>query len=419
METVELKRNRPYAHKCQPTIKNNKTNYCNYCRAFNYYEWIPWERLSNSNEIARGGFGTIYKATYIDGLIDEKSIKHYHDEMGYERKGETEVTIKFIKNSEEVFKELHIQRAMFIKGGYLYYLSLIYGITQNTQTLEYGIVMEFAKHGDMRKYLSSNFHSTNWRHKLQTAREIARGLESIHSSGMDPTIKRFKYCNLSDSEIETETIAKKKIRKKARKKSKSTMATATKKNIYGVIPYIPPEVSRGENFTMAGDIYSFAMLLWELATEKPPFHDCSHDHILLMNILDGARPKITSPLIPPCIAEIIEKCWDANPKNRPTAREVEDKLWEHSLIYERFTNRESTDESGDEVSIIEESKTESPEIVEFLESDKYVKDMLKKDSTTNYLTTTTVTPLTKMKIHPGAIYTSRVLSLQMIDFSKG
>ncbi|KAG9300786.1 hypothetical protein G9A89_023584 [Geosiphon pyriformis] len=35
---------------------------------------------------------------------------------------------------------------------------------------------------------------------------------------------------------------------------------------------------------------------------------------------------ITSPFIPPSIAEFIEKCLDTNPKNRPTAKEVYWKL---------------------------------------------------------------------------------------------
>ncbi|KAG9294338.1 hypothetical protein G9A89_001843 [Geosiphon pyriformis] len=43
----------------------------------NYYSWIPWERLSNIKEIGRGGFGIIYQATLIDGLINSEGIKHH------------------------------------------------------------------------------------------------------------------------------------------------------------------------------------------------------------------------------------------------------------------------------------------------------------------------------------------------------
>ncbi|KAG9288014.1 hypothetical protein G9A89_017609 [Geosiphon pyriformis] len=91
-----------------------------------------------------------------------------------------------------------------------------------------------------------------------------------------------------------------------------------------------------------------------------------------MVMLNGQRPKITSPLISSCIAELAEKCWDVNPENLPNA---------------------------------------CPEIEQFLESDKYVEEMADGD---DLMTTTAIT-----RIHPGAVYTSRLLTLQMIDFSKG
>ncbi|KAG9286019.1 hypothetical protein G9A89_022695 [Geosiphon pyriformis] len=363
-----------------PNIENRSSLIDN--GRINFYEWIPWERLSNINEIARGGFGMIYKATLIDGLINEYRINH-HGEMKYERwRIGTEVAIKIIKtNSSEVFKELNIQRAIIINnGGYSSTcISSIWGITQNVETFEYGIVMEFAKHGDMRKYLSTNFHSTSWKDKLQIASKIANGLENIHSSGMvhrdlhsDNILQLENEVNICDLGL-CQPTNNKPITKKT-----TTDKDAKEKKIYGVIPYIPPEVLRGENFTTAGDIYSFAMLLWELATGKPPFHDCSHDNILIMAILNGQRPKITSPFIPYSYAKLIEKCWDVNPKNRPTAIEVRDKL--------------------------RELKWWSSE---FYKSEQYVFDMLKKDS-----------KAIPTRIHPGAVYTSRLLTAQMVDFSK-
>ncbi|KAG9298471.1 hypothetical protein G9A89_003694 [Geosiphon pyriformis] len=54
-----------------------------------------------------------------------------------------------------------------------------------------------------------------------------------------------------------------------------------------------------------------------------------------VNILDGIRPEIISPLIPYCIAELIEKCWDVNPLNRPSAKGVNLTLENlHNLYYE-------------------------------------------------------------------------------------
>ena len=34
-------------------------------------EWIPYNRLTNIKYLAKGGFSTVYKARWLDGLIDE------------------------------------------------------------------------------------------------------------------------------------------------------------------------------------------------------------------------------------------------------------------------------------------------------------------------------------------------------------
>ncbi|KAG9304887.1 hypothetical protein G9A89_010749 [Geosiphon pyriformis] len=333
--------------------------YSKYC--LSYYEWIPWGRLSNIKEFGRGGFVIIYKATWVDRLIANWTIKH-HGKLEYEREGiYKEVAIKIIPtNSSEAFKEVN---KFAEKGRYLENISRILRITQNAETLEYGI---------------------SWHDKLEIVWDIARGLATIHSSDM-------VHRDLHSGNI-------------------LQLSTSYEKKIYGVIPYIPPEVLKGEKFTSADDIYSLSMLLWELATGKPPFHDRSHDHSLVMDILyNNIRPKITSPLFPPCYAELIKKCWDVNPENRPTAEEVEEKFWEFSNMYSQYFDKDTTDEKSTiEEFTYQEAKTVAPQ---FLKINDYLEAMAEgRNVRRNYL----MTP-----IHPGAVYISRLLTFQMIKETKG
>ncbi|KAG9306501.1 hypothetical protein G9A89_008437 [Geosiphon pyriformis] len=283
-----------------------------------------------------------------------------------------------------------------------YFISYIYGITQNAETLEYRIVMEFARHGDMRKYLSTNFHSKSWLSKLKIAGSIADGLRHIHSFCM--VHRDLRSGNILQFNPRRVYIGGLGLCQPIKNEAKTTTGKDTKEeNLYGVIPYIPPEVLIGENFTLAGDIYSYGMLLWELATGKPPFYDRDHDQILIMTILDEANLRLPSHLFH----------LDPNPKNRPTVEEVANKLWKLYNMYSLFRYKNSTDEEFiDEEFSYEEPKTVS---LQFLESDKYVREMAESDdsTTTNQSTTTTTT-----RILQGAVYTSRVLTLQMIDFSK-
>src|SRR5207247_730547 len=98
--------------------------------------------------------------------------------------------------------------------------------------------------------------------------------------------------------------------------------------IFGVIPYMAPEVLSKKPYTKESDIYSFGMIMWEFTTGKKPFHDRSHDEYLMLDILKGERPQITDDT-PEFYAELMKKCWDHNPENRPTAKEISRCFWEH------------------------------------------------------------------------------------------
>src|SRR5947208_16422300 len=91
--------------------------------------------------------------------------------------------------------------------------------------------------------------------------------------------------------------------------------------IIGVIPYLAPEVLSKKPYTKESDIYSFGMIMWESTTGKKPFHDRPHNHLLISDILKGERPQITDDT-PEFYAELMKKCWNNNPENRPTAEEI-------------------------------------------------------------------------------------------------
>src|SRR4051794_38607956 len=87
-----------------------------------------------------------------------------------------------------------------------------------------------------------------------------------------------------------------------------------------------------KTYTKESDIYSFGMIMWEFTTGKKPFHDRSHDQYLMLDILNGERPQITEDT-PEFYAELMKKCWDINPKNRPIAKKIYDCLIEYYCNY--------------------------------------------------------------------------------------
>ncbi|RHZ73222.1 hypothetical protein Glove_232g212 [Diversispora epigaea] len=164
-----------------------------------------------------------------------------------------------------------------------------------------------------------------------------------------------------------------------------------KKNIFGVLPYIAPEVLSGdEEYTKAADVYSYGIIAYEVVTGFPPYPNIPHDKDLAMKICNGLRPKIPFH-IPKLITKMIMRCWDARIALRPTFKELRDEWSKYRNEYEDYLKKERNKNS------------------EILIQIKKAKEFSANQESTNTITTT---PL-NYKTHPQAIYTSRLL-----DFSK-
>src|SRR5438270_3844326 len=120
--------------------------------------------------------------------------------------------------------------------------------------------------------------------------------------------------------------------------------------IFGVIPYLAPEVLSRKPYTKESDVYSLGMILWEFTTGKKPFHDRPHDQYLMLDILNGIRPQVTDDT-PEFYAELMKKCWDHSPENRPTAQEIKDCLRE-------YLDHVATEEKKEIISLAEAKRQE-------------------------------------------------------------
>uniref|UniRef100_A0A671VL14 Scaffold protein ILK n=1 Tax=Sparus aurata TaxID=8175 RepID=A0A671VL14_SPAAU len=66
----------------------------------------------------------------------------------------------------------------------------------------------------------------------------------------------------------------------------------------------------------SADMWSFAVLLWELVTREVPFADLSHMEIGMKVALEGLRPTIP-PGISPHICKLMRLCMNEDPAKRP------------------------------------------------------------------------------------------------------
>ena len=88
-----------------------------------------------------------------------------------------------------------------------------------------------------------------------------------------------------------------------------------------------PEVILYGKTSKASDVYSFAIIVWEMLTRKIPFGDLTENPIkLIKNIINSnLRPPIP-PSCPAILTKVLQQCWSENPDARPTLLVVIDTL---------------------------------------------------------------------------------------------
>lgn len=91
--------------------------------------------------------------------------------------------------------------------------------------------------------------------------------------------------------------------------------------------YVAPEILQGELGGSKSDVYSFAMVAYEILTGTKPYPSITEFNVKVMNqIIDGSlRPNIPSNFNKN-MKELLEQCWDKEISKRPTFTEIYSRL---------------------------------------------------------------------------------------------
>ncbi|RHZ84936.1 hypothetical protein Glove_74g204 [Diversispora epigaea] len=345
-------------------------------------EWIPYDRFRGIKQIAKGGYGTIYYATWIDGLISQWDIENQR----WIRKNRYEVVLKRFDGIVGINDDFLNEMIIHLRANSRSIASTsLYGITKDPKTQEYMIVLHYYKGGSLRSYLNNNFKNIHWDNKLSYLHDLTYKFSQIHK--IDIVHRDFHPGNILKYDLEYNSTCISDFGL-----SKLITKNSQKNTISGVLPYIAPEVLGGGEYTKAADVYSFAFVAYELITGLPPYYNVPHNKELAFNICNGLRPKIPFHT-PKFIARIIMRCWDARITHRPAFEELMRELCKHYLDY-----RENRFENNNEITIQ-------------IRAEEFFKNQTKTD---------TKTPKTSLnyKTHPQAIYTSRLLSFPSLPKPK-
>jgi serine/threonine protein kinase len=96
--------------------------------------------------------------------------------------------------------------------------------------------------------------------------------------------------------------------------------------------FMAPEVALGEPYNLSADIYSFAILFWELVALEKAFGKLSQEEHRERVVQNNDRPPLKKEW-KPTIQYILQACWKRNPKERVSAKELYKMLKEQVDLY--------------------------------------------------------------------------------------
>ncbi|GET04837.1 kinase-like domain-containing protein [Rhizophagus clarus] len=331
------------------------------------FKWIPYDQFDEIKEIGRGGFAMVYSAKW-------------------KNENNKQVALKCLFNSQNISEEFLNEVKAYAINKSPNTLG-IYGISQEPDTKNYVMVLDYAKGGDFHCWIKNNFNSINWLYSLGTLLNIISGLKEIHQKNL--VHRDFHTGNILLHFASLEVAYGNMYCISDMGLCKEPDNTDSTK-IYGVLPFVAPEVLKGNPYTKAADIYSFGMIMYFVATGKQPFGNCAHDQYLTIRICSGDRPKINVPEAPKCYIDLMERCWNSNPDKRPHVDELENEIFKLRNSYNKSIFR-SLQKEQEEYEIKKQ----------FKEAQEYKKSR----------------PMS-FEDHPQAIYTSRLLNNYTQDLLK-
>ena len=260
---------------------------------------IPPQELKLGRRIGAGSFGVVYTA---DWNGTEVALKQMHDKS------------LSSSNVQEFSGEIRMMQGMRHPNIVLFLGAVI-------QAPRLSIVCELMPLGSLHALLHGKTQNgvelaTNGRLRRQMAQDCARGMSYLHSRSPPVVHHDLKPANLlvdSHWTLKVSDFGMSRLKHNTYLSSKSPGGTPE---------WMAPEVLRNDPTDERSDVYSFAVVLWELITLKYPWEELSSPvQIVVQVAFLHRRPKLPTWLPAEAVA-LLQQCWHKDPDERPAFSDV-------------------------------------------------------------------------------------------------
>lgn len=274
-------------------------------------EWeVPRKKIELNKELGQGSFGMVYEgiARDIKGKPQIRCAIKTVNEHATNRE-----RIEFLNEASvmKAFDTIHVVRLLGV-------------VSQGQPTL---VVMELMANGDLKSYLRSH------RPDAETYDPIA--------PRQPPTLKRILQMAIEIADGMAYLSAKKFVHRDLAARNCMVSEDLTVKigdfgmtrDIYetdyyrkgtkGLLPvrWMAPESLKDGVFTSSSDVWSYGVVLWEMATlASQPYQGLSNDQVLRY-VIDGGVMEMPENC-PDKLYTLMKQCWQHKPTARPSFLEL-------------------------------------------------------------------------------------------------
>ena len=246
-------------------------------------------------QIGEGGYGSVYLVHHSTlGKVVLKKLRAQND-IGADDLG-------ILKHEANILKDLRHQNIITLYEG------------QFDQEI-CGLFLEHVKYGSVDRFLEQFSVSVEW--KMQIIYDIASAMTFLHDR--EPPIIH------GDLKCQNVLIGNKFHAKICDfglaciyKISKAITADSMK----GTLAFIAPEYLSDprKKKTEKFDVYSYAILVWEIFSQKQAYYDFCDRRLIYVSVPNGTRPLLVDIVdkINETVMEMIQDCWHQDEEDRPT-----------------------------------------------------------------------------------------------------
>ena len=162
------------------------------------------------------------------------------------------------------------------------------------------IVLEFCENGSLWSLLHYSKTDLPWKIRKRIAIDISRAVNYLHLLAPQILHRDIKSLNvLLDHKYSA------KLADFGWARIKETSMTGK----IGTYQWMAPEVISCNAYTEKADVYSFGIVMWELAARRPPYYGMDAIEVANKVVHEGIRPCIKEGEAPISWMNIMKKCW--------------------------------------------------------------------------------------------------------------